>query len=150
MQAAGKVENQLSRQQQAVNRLLALDGVTDEDGHLVWPVGLRILPGDRAARLRDQVDALLTQERDGVAAGTVPAGLHRELLSAMDGLRKQLRRDREERFSLTHRAYDDAENYLVKLKRAAKQLVEVGEAAARQAAPDKPAGKAPPRAAESR
>jgi hypothetical protein len=145
---AGNEENRPARDEQAVNRLLAASGVSDEEGQLLWPVGLRALPGDRAGLLRGQIDTLLSREKDEASTGVVTAQLQRDLTSSVDALRKQLRRDREERFSLTYQAYEDAEDYLAKLKQAANQLVKAGESATRQLRPGKPSGNVPPKAGE--
>lgn len=146
VQVAGNGENRPTPDEQAVNRLLAAAGVSDVAGNLLWPVGLRALPADRDGRLRGRIDALLAQEKDEAASGTVTADLQRDLTSAVDALRKQLLRDREERFSLTHRAYEDAEDYLAKLKQVSKQLVKAGEAATRELRSGKSGGTAPPKA----
>jgi plastocyanin len=140
LRVAGSEEN---RQESPVDRVLAASGVTDAEGHLLWPVGLRALPGTQASQLRERVDSLLTQGREEAAGGSVRAPLFRDLTSAVDDLRKQLLRDREERFSLTYQAYEDAEDYLAKLKRAAKQLKEAGESlASLETQTGKPAGRA--------
>jgi hypothetical protein len=127
--ASPGAESRAARDEKAVNRLLAADGVTDEEGHLLWPVGLRALPGDRVGKLRDQIAAFLAQEREEAVSGVVTAHLYLDLTSSVDALRKRLMLDREERFSLTHQAYEDAEDYLAKLKRAAKSLAEAGKPA---------------------
>jgi hypothetical protein len=125
----GYEENRAGQDQQsAANRLLAANGVTDSDGRLLWPVGLRSLPADRDGQLRDRVDALLTQAKEQATAGAVPANLRRDLVASVNALRKQLLRDKDERFSLTYQAYDDAEDYLARLDQAAQQLVKAGEA----------------------
>jgi plastocyanin len=132
MRVGGYEGNRPAQENDAVNRLLSASGVTDEEGRPLWPVGLSALPGDRAAQLRDQVAALLTRERDQAANGAVTDSVSRDLTSAVDSLRKQLLRDKDERFSLTYQAYDDAEEYLGRLKHVSKQLAEASKAVARE------------------
>lgn len=130
LQVAGTEANRAAPEESPVDRVLVASGVTDDAGHLLWPIGLRALPGTQAGQLREQVDSLLTQGREEATGGAIRAPLFRDLSSAVDALRKQLLRDKEERFSLTYQAYDDAENYLAKLKRVSKRLVEAGDALA--------------------
>jgi hypothetical protein len=132
VQVAGYEGNRPARADDAVNRLLSAGGLTDEEGRLLWPVGLRALPGDRASQLRDQVAALFTRQQEEAANGAVTDSLPRDVASAVDALRKQLIRDKDERFSLTYQAYEDAESYLNRLKQASKQLAEASKAAARE------------------
>jgi hypothetical protein len=149
VQAAGYEENREkgpTPDEQAVNRLLAASGVTDQEGRLLWPVGLRALPADRDGQLRDRIDTLLTQERQEAATGTVMARLYLDLSAAVDSLRKALLRDRDERYSLTHQAYEDAESYLVRLRQAAKTLADTGAHTPRELRPGKPAGQRMPEA----
>jgi plastocyanin len=127
--------NEGEREERPVDHLLASLGVADEDGRLLWPVGLRALPGEQPSRLRGEIDALLTREKEAVAAGEATADLARDLTSAVDALRDRLLRDKQERFSLTFQAYDDATDYLAKLKQAAKLL---GEAGSRELKSGKP------------
>lgn len=142
-QVAGAEANRAEPEESPADRVLVAGGVTDDQGHLLWPIGLRALPGARAGQLRERVNSLLTQEREEATAGAVKAPLDRDLTSAVDDLRKQLLRDKEERFSLTYQAYDDALDYLAKLKQAAKQLKQAGDAlAAREVRTGQPAGRA--------
>jgi hypothetical protein len=128
--------NEAEREERPVDRMLAALGVTDSEGQMLWPIGLRALPGERAGRLRGEIDALLTRQKEDAAAGAATAGQARDLTSAVDSLRAQLHRDKQERFSLTYRAYDDAEDYLAKLDKAAKLL---GESGTRELKSGKPA-----------
>jgi hypothetical protein len=123
--------NEAEREDRPVDHRLAALGVTNDEGQMLWPVGLRALPGERASQLRGEIDALLTRQKEGAAAGAA-----RDLTAAVDALRAQLRRDKQERFSLTYQAYDDAEDYLAKLDKAAKLL---GEAGTRELKSGKPA-----------
>jgi plastocyanin len=131
-------EEKKTTPEDAVTRVLAASGVTDDNGQPLWPVGLKALPGTRAAQLRDRVNSLLSHEEEEAAAGTVTEAVYRDLISAVDALGNQLLRDREERFSLTYQAYEDAEDYLAKLKQVAKQLQESAALAAREVRATKP------------
>jgi hypothetical protein len=85
-------------------------------------VGLRALGTPEAQRLREQIDALLEEEAGQAASGPANARLGQELGRAVSDLRKLLLRDREERFSLPLRAYEDSEDFLAKLEDAGKVL----------------------------
>jgi plastocyanin len=128
--------NEAEREERPVDHMLASLGVTGEDGKMLWPIGLRALPGDRDGRLRGEIEALLTREKEAAAAGGETANLARDLTAAVDALRAQLLRDKQERFSLTFQAYDDAGDYLAKLKQAAKLLGESGTRELRSGKPE--------------
>jgi hypothetical protein len=110
--------------EQTVNRFLAASGLTDDNGRLTWTLGLRILPGDNARGLRSQVETLMNQAREEAASGTLTGSLSQNLSTSIDALAKQLRRDHEERLSLTQHAYEEAEKYLATLKQAVSFLAE--------------------------
>jgi hypothetical protein len=116
--AAEVQKPQESAEDRTLSRVLTAAGLPTEGGQIVWPLGLRILPGPRAAELRQQIEAIIDLEAEQSAAGSVNARLAQEATSAVDALRKALLRDREERFSLTATAYEDAEAFLGKLKHA--------------------------------
>jgi hypothetical protein len=123
VQVAGFEEN---REPQGVGSVLSAAGVPNEEGHVSWPIGLRALPDSRAKELRQRVDALLQEEGEQAAGGAVNARLYLDLSDALDGLRKALRRDRDERFSLPNNTYEASEDFLARLDRAAKQLTNGG------------------------
>jgi plastocyanin len=111
-----------ARETKTVSQMLKASGLPNQDGRLTWPVGLRILPSPRAAELREQIDALIQQEAEQAAGGAANSRLDRELATAIDELSRLLRRDEDERFSLTFQAYEDAYAFLGKLKHAEASL----------------------------
>jgi hypothetical protein len=74
----------------------------------VWPVALRVLPGQEAKALRAQIDGLLQSAASGRPRDTAV----QELAQATDRLRKLLRQQREERGGLAEASYEDAEHFL--------------------------------------
>jgi plastocyanin len=112
-------ESQVGREEKTVSQVLAASGVPNKNGRLRWPRGLRVLPGRRADELRKQIDALVEMEAVQSVGGPVNASLDEELATAVSELKKLLLRDHDERFSLpTLHAYDEAEEFLGKLKHA--------------------------------
>jgi plastocyanin len=112
--AAGPAEDR------SLSRVLKAVGLPHEDGHLEWPVGLRSLAATQDLVL--QIDTLVQEEAEQAQAGPANAQLDKELARAVDALRTQLLRDKEERFSLPLTAYEDAERFLAKLGRAQQML----------------------------
>src|SRR5689334_17143166 len=120
--AGAGTEDQADRQERDVSKALTASGVPNEDGRLLWPVGLRALPSREAEELRRQIDALMQEQAEQARAGPVNANVDEELARATRALRKVLRRDEDERFSLPLTAYEDAEEFLAKLQHAEKLL----------------------------
>jgi plastocyanin len=114
-----------SPQEKGLSRALAASGVPTDGGHLRWPVAFRVLGGTAADELRQQVDALFRQEAEQTQTGPVNAHVAQELARSVDELRKVLRRDRQERFSLALTSYQEADSFLAKLDHARK-LLEAG------------------------
>jgi len=113
---------EISSEEKSLSRVLAASGVPYADGRLLWPVGLRVLRGGATDELRGQIDALFQAEAEQTQTGAVNPDLAQELTRSLDALRKFLRRDREERFSLPLAVYEDAESFLAKLDHAQKVL----------------------------
>jgi plastocyanin len=117
--------SETSSEEKSLSRVLTASGVPNVGGQLIWPVGLRILRGDATHGIRQQIDALFQLEAEQAQTGPVNPGLAQELARSLDALRKFVRRDREERFSLPLALYEDTELFLAKLDRAQK-LFEAG------------------------
>jgi plastocyanin len=99
----------------ALDRLLTASGVPNDGSQLQWPRGLRVVGGPAAEELRRQIDALLQEAAAQAHTGPVNPHLTKELGRSVDALRKVLRRDRQERFSLPLTTYEDAEHFLARL-----------------------------------
>jgi hypothetical protein len=97
-------------------------GVPNDGGRPRWPVGLRVVGGPAGDDLRQQIEALLQYGAEQTHAGPVSPHLTQELAGSVGGLRRLLRHDREERFSLALTTYEDAERFLAKLDHARKLL----------------------------
>jgi plastocyanin len=102
--------------------VLTASGVPNDGGRLRWPGGLAAVGGPAGEELRSQIDALLQEGAPQAQAGPANPHLAKELGRSVDALRDLLRRDREERFSLTQASYEDAERFLGKLDHAKKLL----------------------------
>jgi hypothetical protein len=106
----------------SLNQVLTAAGVPNNGGRLLWPIGLRVVGGPVGGELRDQIDALFQYGAWQTMTGPVSPHLTQELARSVDALRRLLRRDREERFSLALTSYEDAERFLAKLDHARKLL----------------------------
>jgi plastocyanin len=106
----------------SLSEVLAASGVPNDGGRLRWPVGLRVVGGPAADKLRQQVETLFQQEAGQAQTGPVNPHLAQEAARSVDALRQLLLRDREERFSVALTTYEDAEHFLVKLEHAQKVL----------------------------
>lgn len=111
-----------SSEERSFGRLLTAGGVPNDDGRIRWPIGLRILAGARSKELRDQIDALFQVAAAEIATGTVNPNVSNELTRKLDELHRLLLKDKEERFRMASRTYDQAERFLVKLSAAEKVL----------------------------
>lgn len=105
-----------------IGALLAASGVPTEEGRPVWPVALRVLPGQEAQALRGQIDALLQGADTDAAQGRPNTAAVEELTQATDHFRKLLLRHEEERGVLAKNSYDEAKRFLDKLAGAQKLL----------------------------
>jgi hypothetical protein len=102
--------------------VLTASGVPTEDGRPAWPLGLRILPGEKAQTLRGQIDALLQVAATQAAQGGSNTAVADELASATDQLRKLLVRHRQEQGGLAEHTYAEAERFLNNVARVPKLL----------------------------
>jgi plastocyanin len=114
--------SQTPSEEDRVGRVLTASGVPNDGGRLQWPGGLAAVGGPAAEELRREIDALFQEGAEQARTGPANKHLAQELGRATDALREFLRRDREERFSLTQASYEDAERFLGKLDRARKLL----------------------------
>jgi hypothetical protein len=111
-----------SAEEKSLGTLLTASGVPTDGVRPVWPLALRILPGQEAQTLRVQIDALLqiagTQAVNGqpntVAVDVMAQGTAR--------LRQLLLRHREERGTMAQPTYDEAKRFLDKLATAQQLL----------------------------
>jgi plastocyanin len=111
-----------SSEEKSLSRILTASGVPNVGGQLLWPVVLRILRGGATDELRRQIDALFQLEAEQTQTGALNPQVAQELARSLEALRKFVRRDREERFSLPLALYEDAEGFLAKLDHAEKLL----------------------------
>ncbi len=121
-QPSYRLESQYSSEDRSFGRLLTASGVPNDDGRIRWPIGLRILAGARSEELRDQIDALFQVAGAEAMTGTVDPSVSNQLTRNLDDLRRLLLKDKEERFRMALRTYDEAERFLAKLSAAEKVL----------------------------
>lgn len=107
------------------SRFLSAAGVLHDDGKLRWPLGLRILPGDEVAELREQLDSLFRLAATQAEAGRINRNVIEEIGRNVAELRRRLLEDKRTKFAMARATYDDAENYLAKLQRA-QRLMKAG------------------------
>ena len=101
---------------------LAASGIRTDEGRPVWPLALRVLPGQEAQALRGQIDGLLKEAATQAARGRPNTAVVDEMAQATDRLRKVLRRYQEERGVLAQSSYEEAKRFLDKLAGAQKLL----------------------------
>jgi hypothetical protein len=106
----------------SLSLVLTAAGVPNSGGRLQWPLGLRVVGGPAGGELRQQIDALFRYGAEQTQTGPVSPHLTRELAASVRAMRTLLLRDREERFSLAHTTYEDAERFLAQLDHARKLL----------------------------
>jgi len=116
------LQGQPARPEQSGSNILTAAGVPSVDGRMVWPVGLRSLGHPDAQELCRRIEALLALQMNPEASEAFSAQAAQELAAAVKSLRKLLQQDREERFSLPLRAYEDSEAFLAQLERAQQFL----------------------------
>ncbi len=114
------VDSEAPSEEKSLSRVLTAAGVPNTSGHLQWPLGLRLVGGTEGDELRQQIAALLQYGAEQTQTGPVSLHLREELARSVDALRKLLRRDREERFSLPLTSYEECERFLAKLDHARK------------------------------
>jgi len=103
----------------AVEVILKSSGVPNQNGQVSWPLGLRLL---RADSQMQQLEAQLQLAAEQVTAGGANPQLLDEIGLNVEDLRQLLLSDKEQRFSLPLAAYEDAEQFLQKLKKTPKIL----------------------------
>lgn len=99
----------------AVELVLTASGIPFQNGQVSWPLALRLLGTDLQLR---QLEAQLKLAAEQVTAGGANAMLLGEIQGNAKELRRLLLADKERRFSLSGAAYEEAERFLEKLRRA--------------------------------
>ena len=122
-QPSYRPESPYSSEEKNLGRLLTASGVPNGNGRIRWPIGLRVLAGAQSKELRDQIDALFQVAAAEIATGTVNPNVNNQLTRNLDELRRLLLKDKEERFRMALRTYDEAERFLAKLSAAEKALI---------------------------
>jgi hypothetical protein len=89
-------------------------GLLNAEGGLDWPLALRILPPETST-LRQQIDARAGEVQRQAAAGSVDAGLLRDLNRDVGQLREVLA-DRADRLPVSAQATEDARQFIRKLR----------------------------------
>jgi hypothetical protein len=114
----------LSAEEKDVRALFVAGGLPTDEGLPVWPLALRVLPGQEAEAIRGQIDGLLQTAATQAARGRPNPAVAQELAQATDRLRKLLVQHRDERGGLARTSYEEAERFLNKLE-GAHQLFRV-------------------------
>jgi hypothetical protein len=115
-----------SPEEKAASEMLTASGVSNDNGRLRWPVGLKDLGGpegaNQADELRGQLNALFQQAIEQKTKGSANSKLLQEISHAVKRFRSLLTRDREERGQLPEAVYDEADNFLNQLDHAVAAL----------------------------
>ena len=93
-----------------------LSGLLGAEGGLEWPLALRLLPPE-ARDLRRQIDARAGEVQRQAPAGSVDAGLLRDMNRDVDRLREILA-DRADRLPVSEQAIADGRQFIRKLRDA--------------------------------
>jgi hypothetical protein len=93
-----------------------LSGLLTAEGGLEWPLVLRLLPPE-ARDLRQQIDARVGEVQRQAAAGSVDAGLLRDMNRDVEKLREILA-DRADRLPVSEQATADGRQFIRKLRHA--------------------------------
>jgi hypothetical protein len=101
--------------------ILTASGVPNDGGQVRWPLGLRLLGSEEAEALRQQTEALFQVAARQAQRGQSNPRLTRELTQAVNDLRGLLRQNND-RSPLPWGAYQDAERFLNRLKKAPELL----------------------------
>jgi plastocyanin len=125
----GQMYNQSSYQPESqasedrfLGRLLSASGVPNDAGRIRWPVGLRSLAGTRSDELCEQIDALFVLAAAEAVVGPVNPNVAKRLARDVEEFRQRLLKDKNERFRMPLRVYEEAEDFLAKLSSAEKVL----------------------------
>jgi hypothetical protein len=109
-----------SSQENNAGTILTALGLPNKDGHLDWPLGLRLLRPDEDVRgLRQQIDALIQVVATSSSAGSTNSGYVPEGQRAVEKLRFLME---NERHSLSSGTYNEADRFLSKLESSFKNL----------------------------
>jgi hypothetical protein len=127
-QAEAAQQPQPTPEEKNMSRLLKASGLPNDNGRLDWPIGLQVLAGPNTDQLRERIDALWNEAAKQAAGGPANANRTQEMHQAVDKLRRQLLKDKRERFALPLAVYQEAERFLDKLDRA-EQALRAGSAA---------------------
>jgi hypothetical protein len=103
----------------ALEVILKASGVPNHHGQVAWPLAFRLLRADGQTR---QLEGQLELAAEQVIAGGANPQLLDEIRLSVEELRQLLLADKERRFSLPLAVYEDAEDFLQKLKKAPKIL----------------------------
>jgi len=98
---------------------LTATGVRNQEGQVVWPLGLRLL---RADQLREQLEAQLQLAAGQAVGGTVNPRLLDEIQRNVERFQRLLLADKKWRFSMPLAVYEDAERFLQELGRNVQVL----------------------------
>jgi plastocyanin len=121
-QSSYEPESLYSSEDRTLGRLLSANGVPNESGRIRWPIGLSILGDTAAQEQRDQIEVLFQIAAAESMVGPVNANVDRQLTRNLKELRHLLLKDKEERFRMASRTYEEAERFLAKLATAEKTL----------------------------
>jgi hypothetical protein len=99
--------------------MLSAEGVSNPHGPIQWPIGLEVLPGKEADRLRRQIEALVQNAGSEGEGDKSNSDTATELSRAVGDLRRLLRRDEEERRGLSWAMYREGARFLTRLDKAA-------------------------------
>jgi plastocyanin len=124
-QPSHQAESKSSAEDRSLGRVLTASGVPNDDGRIRWPMGLSILAGTRPDELREQIGALFYLAAAETATGAVNKNVTKQLTKRIEEFRRLLLKDRNERFLMSSRTYDEAERFLEKLSDA-KEVLEPG------------------------
>jgi plastocyanin len=116
------------------SRLLKAIGLPTEDGHLRWPLPLRVMasPATEERQLREQIDALFEEVASEAARGEVKPFLLDEMHDAVKEFRALVFRDRPDRLVFSQAEWQDSDRFLHKLDHAQKLLKRSQEPAAQE------------------
>jgi hypothetical protein len=103
----------------ALEVILKASGVPNDHGQVAWPLGFHLLRADAQTQ---QLEAQLQLAAEQVTAGGANPQLLDEIRLNVEELHQFLLADKERRFSLPLAVYEDAEDFLQKLKKAPKIL----------------------------
>jgi hypothetical protein len=121
-QSSSSSESRSTIQVEWLSRSLKASGVPNDKGRIRWPIGLQILAGNRTDELREQLQALFQIAAAEAESGPVNANVSNQLSKDLEEFRQRLLADKNERFGMPLRVYEEAERFLAKLSAAEKVL----------------------------